>query len=78
MKEGKRVMGTVRDTLYYETEADRYVKIYDGGWLVAMCYIDDEDLWCKYMDEDLLDRKVKSKALVNDKDFNKMIYRVDI
>ena len=71
-------MDTLREVLLHKTKAYRYVKIYDAGWLVAMCYIDDEDLFIGYMSTKLLERKVQSMKLVSDKDFNTEIYRVDI
>jgi hypothetical protein len=57
---------------------DKYVKIYDGGWLIAMCYIDYEDLFVKHMDNHLLQKEVESITLVNDEDFTNEIYRVDL
>ena len=71
-------MERLEDVLLERTEANRYVKIYDGGWLVAMCYIDDEDLFIKYMSEELLNEKVKDIQLVYDDDFTKMIYEIKL
>ena len=69
---------TLEDVLLHETEADKYVKIYDSGWLVAMCYVDDEDLFIKYMDSTLLDYRVKDIKLVKDDDFKDKIYHVNL
>ena len=69
---------TLRECLLERTEADRYVKIYDGGWLTGMCYIDYEDLFIVSLDHDFLRREVKGIELVYDEDFVKMIYRVDV
>jgi len=67
---------TLRDTLLHKTAVDSYVKIYDAEWLVAMCYIDDEDLFIRYMDDELLSREVDVITIVEDKDFTTDIYDI--
>lgn len=69
---------TLRECLLERTEADRYVKIYVGGWLTGMCYIDYEDLFIVSLNSNFLRREVKGIELVYDEDFVRMIYRVDV
>lgn len=69
-------MMTLRDSLLKKVPVDSYVKIYDGDWFVAMCYVDDEDLFIKYMDDELLNREVDAITIVGDTDFTTDIYDI--
>ena len=69
-------METLRDTLLTKVPANSYVKIYDGEWFVAMCYVDDEDLFIRYMDDELLSREVDVITIVEDEDFTTDIYDI--
>ena len=71
-------MRTLREVLLHETKADKYVKIYDGGWLVGMTYIDDEDLFIHSLDNDFLNQEVESIKLVEDQDFKMKIYEINL
>ena len=71
-------MRTLREVLLHETKAYKYVKIYDGGWLVGMTYIDDEDLFIHSLDRDFLNQEVEDIRLVEDRDFNATIYEVNL
>ena len=68
----------LQEVLLHETEANRYVKIYISVYLVAMCFIDYEDLFLKFMDYDLLHQEVESIELVDDPDFNEPIYKIKL
>ena len=67
---------TLRDSLLRKVPADNYVKIYDEDWFVAMCYVDDEDLFIRYMDDELLSREVDIITMVEDGDFTTDIYDI--
>lgn len=71
-------MKTLKEVLLYETKAYKYVKIYDGGWLVGMTYIDDEDLFIGSLDSHFLNQEVEDMKLVEDRDFNVLIYEVNL
>ena len=71
-------MKTLREVLLHDTKAYKYVKIYDGGWLVGMTYIDDEDLFIGSLDNRFLSQEVEDMKLVEDRDFNVTIYEVNL
>ena len=49
---------TLRDFLYKKTQALELCAITDGGWIVATCWIDHEDLF--HIPPKLADKEVKS------------------
>ena len=71
-------MKTLREVLLHDTAPTKYVKIYDGGWLVGMTYIDYEDLFIHSLDNDFLNQEVESIKLVDDKDFKMKIYEINL
>lgn len=50
---------TVIDFLLHQTNARELCAIRENGYIVAMFWIDNEDLFCRYMNKELGKRKVK-------------------
>lgn len=50
---------TVRETLLHHVKGGELVQILDGGYNVAMCFIDYEDLFIHGIPKEILDKEVK-------------------
>ena len=50
----------LKDFLLHQTEAMELCVIRDGGWIVATAWIDNEDLFDRYIQKRLLEREIKS------------------
>lgn len=50
----------LREFLRTKTRALELCVIRDSGWIVATCFIDHEDLFCRHLDNELGDMQVKS------------------
>lgn len=50
---------TLREFLRTKTNARELCVIRESGWIVATFWIDYEDLFCRYVDRNLGERKVK-------------------
>ena len=51
---------TLEEFLLHKTRVNNYVKIFDGGYLVAMCCIDIEDLFINSLSQNILNREIQN------------------
>lgn len=51
---------TLEEFLLHETEVNTYVKIFDGGYLIGMAYIDSEDLFINSLNKEILNRELEN------------------
>ena len=53
---------TLYEFLRTKTNVKELCVIRDGGWIYATFWIDHEDLFCRYIHKNLIDRKVKEDS----------------